>query len=281
MTSAAVAPTVEAGALTPVLHRVVGTWTEAPGVTTLELRPEGPALPEPRPGQFDMVTALGVGQAPISIAGDPGSRRRYTVRDVGPVSHALCRTPAGATVGVQGPFGTSWTLPGPETDAVVVAGGIGLASLRSAVRHLLTLRGGGRGVTVLLGVRSPEHVVFGSEMDRWKEAGVTVGITCDHATPGWTGPVGLVTDLVATAPFDPSRTRALVCGPEPMLRATARALVARGVVPERIEVSMERNMQCGVGWCGHCQLGPVLLCRDGPVLTYGGRADRLLEVPDR
>jgi NAD(P)H-flavin reductase len=209
---------------------------------------------------------------------------RHSVRDVGAVSHALCERHVGDVVGVRGPFGSDWLVGGDgdstgldARDAVVVAGGIGLAPLRGAVEELVraSQRGGGH-VFVLVGAREPSQVVFNVDLESWAARGATVLVTVDRATPSWTGRVGLVTSLLADAGFDPENSRAMLCGPEIMMRFTARALVDLGMSPEVILVSLERNMQCGVGWCGHCQLGPLLLCRDGPVVPYAGLVSQLL-----
>ncbi len=236
-----------------------------------------------------MLTAFGVGEAPISVSSSPrdGGPLQQTIRDVGPVTHALCRSEPGDVVGVRGPFGTSWGVedgdrPDGSGDVVVVAGGIGLAPLRGIVQELV---GGGstgtRRVVVLVGAREPEQVIFGDDLDAWRTAGVQVEVTVDVAGADWDGQVGVVTTLLADAEFDPTGAVALVCGPEVMLRFVARALVDRGVHPDRVRVSLERNMQCGIAWCGHCQLGPILVCRDGPVVSYAGVVDHLLAERER
>jgi NAD(P)H-flavin reductase len=232
-----------------------------------------------------MLTAFGVGEAAISVSGAPTGENmiEHTVRSVGPVSRALCNAAIGTVVGVRGPFGTDWgvgDLAGADT--MVVAGGIGLAPLRTAVSKLASpaVSGGAEHLVVLVGARTPDQVVFNDDLRRWREEGTDVEVTVDAAGPNWRGPVGLVTGLLDRVPFDPESTVVLVCGPEVMIRFTARALVDRGVHPERIRVSLERNMQCGVGMCGHCQLGPLLLCRDGPVVTYD-RAASLLSQGER
>jgi NAD(P)H-flavin reductase len=266
------------GPLTPELCRVVDRREEAPDVVTLCLEPETAGPTDFSPGQFNMLTALGVGEVAISIAGAPGAIE-HSVRDVGAVTHALCSAPLGAAIGVRGPFGTGWGVDDidGDDDVVVVAGGIGLAPLRSAVSRLVARRRAGRGrVFVLVGGRSPDQILFGTDLEAWRRAGAYVAVTVDLGSPGWDGHVGVVTTLLADAPFDPARAVSLLCGPEIMMRFTARALVDQGVDPERILVSLERNMQCGLGLCGHCQLGPLLVCRDGPVVRYGGSADRLL-----
>ncbi len=280
---------VASGPLTPVPYRVVGRRQELDDVVTLSLAPvsgpEGKASAFAH-GQFNMLTAFGVGEVAISISSSPGAvgPLDHTVRDVGAVTHALCAARTGSVIGVRGPYGRPWDLAGIEdaADVVVVAGGIGLAPLRGAVRDLAErpARRGGR-VFVLVGARSPDQVLFPEDLEAWRDAGLHVGVTVDAGAPGWEGSVGVVTVLLPLAPFEPARTVALLCGPEIMMRFVGRQLVDLGVDPRRIRVSLERNMQCGVGLCGHCQLGPLLVCRDGPVVTYGGLADELFMERNR
>jgi anaerobic sulfite reductase subunit B len=269
------------GPLTPAPYRVVRRQVEVGDVVTLSLEPcDGRAAPAASHGQFNMVTAFGVGEVAISISGTGGTGAvDHSIRAVGAVTGALCRLPTGAVVGLRGPFGNGWgieRLPdGP--DVVVVSGGIGLAPLRGAVRALVAREREGRGrVLVVAGARSPDQVLYGDDLAEWGRSGSDVRVTVDIGTPGWDGPVGVVTTLLPDLPFEPDDAWALTCGPEIMMRFVARALVERGVAPERILVSLERNMQCGIGICGHCQLGPLLVCRDGPIVPYGGTADRLL-----
>jgi anaerobic sulfite reductase subunit B len=274
--------------LTPALHRVVARHTETVDVVTLSLVPEEGSDVTFRHGQFNMLTAFGVGEAAVSVSSAPGDAGpiEHSIRDVGPVTHALCAMPVGGTVGLRGPFGSEWGIEGDAirqgADAVVVVGGIGLAPLRGAVRDLAVRqrRGGGR-LFVLVGARSPGQIVFADELAAWRDTGAYVDVSVDIARPEWQGTVGVVTSLLASAPFDPARAVAFVCGPEIMMRFTARALVDRGVDPQRIRISLERNMQCGIGLCGHCQLGPLLICRDGPVVAYDGVAAELLRERQR
>jgi anaerobic sulfite reductase subunit B len=277
------APSVgSAGVFAPDAFRVVASRRETEDVVTLSLEPAGAPPAGSRPGQFNMVTAFGIGEAAISVSSQPGTAGplQHTVRDVGPVSHALCSARVGDLVGVRGPFGNDWGVERlAGKDVLVMAGGIGLAPLRGAV--LMLLDGPRpRTLTVLVGARSPEQVVFGEELLGWREAGADVRVAVDVAAPGFRGAVGVVTNLLATVSFDPQRAVALVCGPEVMMRFGARALVDRGVAPDQVRVSLERNMQCAVGLCGHCQLGPLLLCRDGPVVDYAAVA-RLLSERER
>jgi len=193
----------------------------------------------------------------------------------------LCRAPIGSPIGVRGPFGTDWGINDfAQADAVVVAGGIGLAPLRGAIELLLErvgLPAGPRKVVVLVGARTPDQLIFRSDLETWSSLGAEVAVTVDMGSEGWKGDVGVVTQLVRGAGFDPARSMALVCGPEIMMRFAIQALIERGVLPTsiRLRISLERNMQCGSGICGHCQLGPYILCRGGPVVTYPA-ASRLL-----
>jgi NAD(P)H-flavin reductase len=259
--------------LTPALYRVVARGRETADVVTLWLESRDGERLSFRSGQFNMLSALGVGEVAVSVSGspsDPGPLR-HTVRDVGAVTHALCSSDVGDVIGVRGPFGTDWGVTGNATphDTVVVAGGIGLAPLRGAVEELVAAQREGAGrVFVLVGAREPGQMVFLDDLAAWEKAGVVVLITVDRPAPGWSGRVGLVTTLLANAGFDALHCRVLICGPEIMMRFTARALNELGVDLASIWVSLERNMQCGLGWCGHCQLGPLLLCRDGPVVNY-------------
>ncbi len=273
--------------MVPVPHRVVGRSRETGDVTTLALEPVTGQAMEFLPGQFNMLTAYGVGEAAISVSSSRRERGplRHTVRDVGPVTRALCRAGTGDVIGVRGPFGVPWGAGDAITatgDVVVVAGGIGLAPLRGAIDELVHRPDpdGGR-VFVITGAREPGQIIYGDDLDAWERDGAEVDVTVDVASPGWSGHVGLVTSLLDQAGFDPPSTSALICGPEIMMRFTARALVNLGVDPERIRVSLERNMQCGLGWCGHCQLGPFLLCRDGPVIPYAGAVSHLLSERER
>ena len=267
----------------PLLPRVVCVHRrrgDAPRVWTLELQAAGEPQPPFAAGQFNMLTAFGVGEVPISFSGDPAAPQRlvHTVRAVGPVSEALVRLEAGAPLGVRGPYGKGWPLEAADgRDVLLVAGGLGLAPLRPALYQLLAQRERHGRITLLYGTRSPRDILFRRELAAWGTRGdLALEVTVDHATTPWQGHVGVVTALIAHARFDPQRTLALLCGPEIMMRFTAEALCAAGVAPEAIHLSMERSMKCGVGTCGHCQFGGYLLCRDGPVLPYA-----LLRAPLR
>ncbi|WP_046776712.1 FAD/NAD(P)-binding protein [Streptomyces yangpuensis] len=263
--------------LTPLPYRVDDRREETRDTVTFTLAPSGEPLAPFSPGQFAMVYAFGVGEIPVSVSRIlDGSRLVHTVRAVGAVSRALCGLGPGAQVAVRGPFGTGWdTTAARGRDVLVVAGGIGLAPLRPLIDTVLAEPETYGRLNVLAGARSPGDLLYSDEVPFWRSP--FAEFTVDRPSAGWTGRVGIVTGLIDEARFAPSGTTAFVCGPEVMIRATARALVHRGVDAARIQVSLERNMRCATGHCGHCQLGPLLLCRDGPVVGYD-RAESLLTV---
>lgn len=268
-------------AMAPLRYRIVDRRVELPDTVTIELAPLDTPIEPLRPGQFTMVYAFGVGEVPISISGDAGSSTLvHTLRAVGAVTQALHDAPVGTVLGIRGPFGTSWGVPAPEhDDVVIVAGGIGLAPLRPVIRHVLRERERYRRVSVLVGARTPADLLYPDEYTDWGKAGAEVLVTVDRADASWTGSVGVVPTLLDEVEFDPLATTAYVCGPEVMMRFAAIALRRREVPGRAIRVSLERNMRCAIAWCGHCQLGPLLVCRDGPVVGYD-LAEPLLAVKE-
>ncbi len=218
-----------------------------------------------------MLSARGAGEVPISISGDPTTAGTlvHTVRAVGLATEAICASEPGDVLGVRGPFGVPWPVGDlAGADVAVVAGGIGLAPLRPAILALLAERERYGRLLLLYGGRGPDQLLYADELGAWAARGLEVTTTVDSAGPEWLGHVGVVTRLVNRASIDPAATVALLCGPEVMMRFTVAALQARGVPGERIHASMERNMQCGIGHCGHCQLGPCdpVPRRAGPAL---------------
>lgn len=257
--------------LAPRPARVVAARREAHDVVTLTI--EAP-LHAPSPGQFNMLYAFGVGEAPISTSGDPGADGQlvHTIKAVGAVTRALCALEPDSPVGLRGPFGTAWPLPDARgSDLLIVAGGLGLAPLRPVLYHALSHRADYGLVTIVAGARTPADLLYQDELEAWATRGdLTVVRTVDRATTSWEGRVGVVPAVLADCPLT-DRTVAFVCGPEVMMRYAVRELTRRALPLARIYVSLERNMKCAIGLCGHCQFGPSFVCKDGPVY----RADRV------
>ena len=269
-------------AMHPVPYRVVSRMVENRDSATLNLEPVEYALPAPQPGEFMMMYAFGIGEVAISVSGVPSPTDdtiTHTVRDVGAVSRALHDAQPGAQIGLRGPFGTNWGLDTAiDRDLVIVAGGVGLAPLRPIVLAALADRHRFGRVTLIAGARSRDDFLFRGELDEWvREGDIDVHMTVDVPVQGWPGEVGFVTEPLRRLPLRPDRTTAFLCGPEAMMTNGAKELARKGVAHRDIRVSLERNMQCGIGWCGHCQLGPLLLCRDGAVVGYDV-AEPLLRV---
>lgn len=264
----------------PQVYRVQRVRREIPDTFTLELEPEeGVEVPPFASGQFNMLYVFGVGEIPISISGDPARRRPlvHTTRAVGTVSKAMRELKPEDVIGVRGPFGSHWPIErAMGKDVVIVAGGIGLAPLRSAMYQIISQREKYGKVVLLYGARTPEDILYRREVEHWRaHFDLEVYVTVDNATGKWRGSVGVVTRLIPRAPFDPLNTVAMICGPEVMIRFTAAELEKRRVATENIFVSMERNMKCAIGQCGHCQYGPHFVCKDGPVFQYS-RVQHLL-----
>lgn len=264
----------------PLPHRVIARTAENGDSVTLRLEPLHMPLPQFHPGQFMMLYAFGVGEVAISISGDPchqDGTLTHTIRAVGAVTRALRDAAEGVVLGVRGPFGTGWELDSARgRDLVIVAGGVGLAPLRPVVYSVLAHRRRYGRVVLVVGARTPRSFLYRAELDSWQRS-VEVVRTVDAPGPGWAGEVGFVTEPLRRLALDPAGTAAFLCGPEPMMRFCAQALRDAGLAPGDVQLSLERNMKCGTGVCGHCQLGPLLLCRDGPVVTYDV-AEPLLKV---
>jgi len=261
---------IAADPMVPALFRVDRVKQETEDTFTLGLVPdEAITRFSYMPGQFNMLYVFGVGEVPISISGDPSvtSRLEHTTRRVGTVTAAMGQLRAGDMIGVRGPFGTHWPVAEEAgRDVLIVAGGIGLAPLRPVLYLLMAEREKYRKIVLLYGARSPEEILYKRELERWRgKFDLEVQVTVDRGSSAWRGNVGVVTPLVARAPFTPSNTIALLCGPEIMMRFAVNELQKRGVPPERTYVSLERNMKCAVGFCGHCQYGSMFVCKDGPV----------------
>ena len=266
--------TTHAPPMLPAVVRVKSFRRETHDTFTLSLAP--PSIPgKPYtflPGQFNMLYGFGLGEVPISMSGDPAviDSIVHTARVVGVVTGGLARLRTGDCIGMRGPFGSSWPLEAARgSDVVLVSGGIGLPPLRPAIYHLLRNRDQYGRIALLYGARTPADLLYREELEVWNKRGdFQVLTTVDKADMSWRGSIGLVTTLFQRADFDPKRTVGMICGPEVMMRFALNEFESRGVPSERLFLSMERNMQCAIGFCGHCQFGPSFVCMDGPVFRH-------------
>ena len=266
--------------MVPTVARVVRTRRELADVWTLDINAGDGGFPF-APGQFNMLYAFGLGEAAISISGDPAKPERlvHTIRSVGKVSDALARLKPGDALGLRGPYGGGWPVDAAAgSDVVIVAGGLGLAPLRPTLYRLMAERDRYGHIILLCGARSPADILFRRELEHWRtRLDIEVEVTVDHAGQDWRGNVGVVTTLIGRAAFDPAHTVAMLCGPEIMMRFAAIELEKAAVPPEAIYLSMERNMRCAIGHCGHCQFSSDFICKDGPVATWA-RLGRLIAM---
>lgn len=254
---------------------------ETPDTFTLTLESaNGAGSSRFQPGQFSMLWVFGVGELPISISGDPSEHDHlvYTVRSVGQATQTLVSLEVGEGVGVRGPFGTGWPVEKAQgRDVLVIAGGIGLAPLRPVIYEILRNREKYGRLVILYGARSPRDLLYRKDLTAWaRQRETQVLVTVDYGGLSWRGHVGVVTTLFKYARLQPARSTAFACGPEVMMRFVARDLETHGLARENIYLSMERNMKCAVGFCGHCQYGPYFICKDGPIFSYD-RVRPLLE----
>jgi NAD(P)H-flavin reductase len=259
--------------MVPRIARVTRRTRELPDTVTLDLvATDGAPLMRYDPGQFTMMYVFGVGEIPVSISGDAADPTRLvqTVRAVGKVSEAVTRLAAGDTLGVRGPYGTAWPVAeGYGRDVVVVAGGLGLAPLRPALYQLQAERQRFGKLVLLYGTRRPEDILFRRQLESWRrQLDMEIVVTVDHANTEWRGHVGVVTRLIPRLNIDTGNAMALVCGPEIMMRFAASALHDIGMTDDTIHLSLERNMKCAVGLCGHCQFAGSFVCKDGAVMRY-------------
>jgi NAD(P)H-flavin reductase len=257
----------------PFWAELLEVENEAPGVYTFWMKFKDPKIQEAysfEPGQFNLLSVPGYGEAAISISSDIEDKDKigHTIRMAGNVTNAIGRLNIGDTLGIRGPFGTAWPVKElTGKDIYMAAGGIGLPPLRPAIYHIIKNRADYGKVVVLYGARNPAELQFSSEFDTWRDADIDVMVTVDRADETWEGTVGVVPMLFYRLRMD-STSVAFTCGPEIMMRFVVYEALARRLRPENIFVSFERNMKCGFGSCGHCQLGPYFVCKDGPVFSY-------------
>ena len=267
--------THEADSLLPMAAEVVEKRREAPQVWTLRLRLKDQAQRRGfqfRPGQFNMVYDFGVGEVPISIVSDPTDPELldHTVRAVGAVTHRLCELDRGDVVGLRGPYGSAWPLEEARgKDVVIVTGGLGCAPVVAAINSVMARREAYGALKIIHGIKTPGDLLYRERFRAWRKIPNTeVHLTVDRPDRRWKHAVGVVTTLFSEARIDADRSVVMICGPEVMMRSAVKELTGRGVAEERIYLSLERNMKCAVGFCGHCQYGPMFICKDGPVVRY-------------
>jgi len=259
----------------PLEVEVVRRVQETTSIYTLHLAftdPEAARGFEFRPGQYNMLYLYGVGEVPISMVSDPEAEGpvEHTIRAVGRVTRGLERLQVGDRLGLRGPYGRGWPLEAAEgRDVVVVTGGLGCAPVVSMIRYVMERRERFGRLVILQGVKHTDDLIWRRQYERWQAAPNTqVLLASDIGGPNWPYHVGKVTVLFSQAGIDPTRSIVMLCGPEPMMKASIDRLLALKVPPEALWLSIERNMQCGIGHCGHCQVGPYFVCQDGPVFHY-------------
>lgn len=260
----------------PHAATVVARIQESPTIFTLQLRLDDASAQAAyrfAPGQFNMLYLVGVGEVAISIMSDPEDRNGvgHTIRAVGRVTQGLAALQPGDRVGLRGPFGRGWPLQEMGgRDVVLVLGGLGCAPVVSVIHYILRRRERFGRLVIIQGVKHAEDLIWREQYDRWSKLPDTqVLVAADQGAALWPWHVGRVTALFDLASFNPERAAAMMCGPEGMMRVAAEQLLARGLPESSLYLSMERNMQCAVGRCGHCQLGGSFVCRDGPVFSWG------------
>lgn len=261
--------------LLPHWAEIIKIIPEAEGVTTFQFKFTDPEIENRyrfEPGQFNMLYVPGCGEAAISMSSDLESGKGllvHTIRHIGNVTRAISRLKIGDLVGIRGPFGTSWPLDAIEgMDVVIACGGIGLPPLRGAIYTIIRNREKYGKVILLYGARSPKDLMFPTEYESWENAGIELQVTVDRGDDDWTGRVGVVPMWFYHFRVDPHKTAVLTCGPEIMMRFVIYEALARRIPSEHIYISLERNMKCGQGACGHCQQGPFFICKDGPVFPF-------------
>jgi NAD(P)H-flavin reductase len=254
---------------------VIEHIAEAPNIVTLRLRLTDAELHDAyrfNPGQFNMMYLYGVGEVPISIVSDPEDEDSldHTIRAVGRVTRALVRLETGDRIGIRGPYGRGWPMQAAQgKDIVIVTGGLGCAPVMSVINYVLKRREAFGRLTILQGVRHSDDLIWRQHYERWAAMPDTaVHLAADVGGHNWPYSVGTVIVLLERAELDPDNSIVMMCGPERMMKASAQTLMGRGFAPESLWLSLERNMQCGIGHCGHCQYGPLFVCHDGPVFHY-------------
>jgi NAD(P)H-flavin reductase len=258
---------------------IVERKQESTDILTFRLQLTDPAHQEAfrfEAGQFNMLYVFGVGEVAISIVSDPDKPDflDHTIRIVGRVTQVLGNMQIGETLGIRGPFGKGWPMrEGKGKDILVVTGGLGCAPVVGAIEYIFRRREEYGNLTILHGVKTPHDLLYRERYDVWRhQPNAKVLLTSDEPGKTWHSHVGVVTELFDELQLEPDNTLVMMCGPEIMMRVACNVLTHKGLRPDSMYVSLERHMECGIGLCGHCQLGPFFLCKDGPVM----RLDRVM-----
>lgn len=274
VTAPPVSPQITSQPMLPHPARVLSIKEEAYAIVTYTLAFEDAKLRQSyrfRAGQFNMLYLPGIGEVAISISSDAAEPETlaHTIRYAGNVTRAISQLKEGDVIGMRGPFGSAWParrLHG--RDIYLVTGGIGLAPLRPVLYDIIRHRSDFGRVVLLYGARTPADLLYTDEFEQWQDHNIQLHTTVDRADASWRGQVGVVPMLFYHLRLDPNKTTVLTCGPEIMMRFVIFEALARRVPKEQIYVSMERNMKCALGFCGHCQFGPTFICKGGPVMSY-------------
>lgn len=259
----------------PLVARVIENREETPDIFTLRLQLKDAHLAETysfEPGQFNMLYMPGVGEVPISIVSDPQDKHciDHTIRAVGRVTRVLQKLQAGDELGIRGPFGSSWPMAQiKQQDVLIITGGLGCAPVVSVINYIVKRRSDFGRLVIMQGVKHSNDLIWKDQYQQWAALDNTqVALAANQTTPAWSWSSGYVTDLFDEVCFNPDKSIAMLCGPEIMMSATIRELLQRGLTEQQVWLTMERNMQCAVGHCGHCQHGSKFVCKDGPVFNY-------------
>lgn len=258
---------------------VLKVTDETSNIKTITLRPRSNV--SFRAGQFMDVTLPGIGEAPFTPSSNHNRTETldFTIMSAGRVTKLIHQAKAGDVVGVRGPYGTQYPLDKFRGKEVfIVGGGVGLAPLRALLYALFNDVSEYKKIILRYGARSPKDIVYKNEIDSWKGKGghVDIGVTCDVGDGSWKGNVGLVTTILKTEGLDINNAVTIVCGPPIMMKFATFKLLDLGFKDSQIYLSMEKNMSCGIGKCGHCRIGPYYACKDGPVFSY----DKIKELPN-
>ncbi len=256
----------------PEIAEVVSTQQLTAMEKYIELKLKKPGDFDFSPGQFIQISIFGIGEAPISISSSPFNKNRIgiCVRKAGDVTSAIHKLEEGSYLGIRGPLGNGFPIGKMKgKDLLFIAGGLGLAPLRSLINYVLEKRDDFAKITILYGAKSPGEMLFTEELELWKtREDIELDITVDKPKDGWSGKSGVITRLIPPLKLESSNTYALVVGPPVMYKYVLLELQSKQIPEDHIIMSLERRMKCGIGKCGHCQINGVYVCLEGPEFSY-------------